>query len=227
MAYRDFRDLIAVLEQRGKLRRVSKPVDREWEIACMARWMFQGLDEADRFGLLFENVEGFETAVATGVIGSSREAYAIALGVEPDEINDKWVEALCNPLEPRTGETGRCHDVVNTGDDADLGRIPIPVWTPGKDAAPYISCPVITRDAESGVYNVGVYRTMVAGGHTAVINLGIGRHGRRCVQSFWDRGEAAPIAWAVGAEPVVNLAAVAGLGVALLGAREAAALAGT
>ena len=58
MAIRDMRDLIAVLEQRGKLKRVSKPVERDWELACMARWMFQGLDKADRFGLLFENVGG-------------------------------------------------------------------------------------------------------------------------------------------------------------------------
>ncbi len=209
MAYRNMRDLIAVLEQRGKLRRVSKPVERDWELACMARWMFQGLDEADRFGLLFERIEGFETAVATGVIGSSRAAYAIALGVEPDDINDKWVEALSDPLAPRTGETAPCHAVVNTGNDVDLGRIPIPVWTPGKDAAPYISCPVITRDHDSGVYNVGVYRTMVVDGRTVVVNIGPGRHGMRCVQSFLDRGEPAPIAWAVGAEPVVNMAAVA------------------
>jgi UbiD family decarboxylase len=209
MAYRDMRDLIAVLEQCGKLRRVTKSVERDWELACMARWMFQGLDEADRFGLLFENIEGFETAVATGVIGSSREAYAIALGVEPDEINDKWVEALCDPIAPCISAAALCHEVVNMGDDADLDRIPIPVWTPGKDAAPYISCPVITRDADNGVYNVGVYRTMIVDGRTAVINLGAGRHGMRCVQSYWDRGEPAPIAWAVGAEPVVNLAAVA------------------
>ena len=105
MAYRDLRDLIAVLEQRGKLRRVAKPVERDWEIACMARWMFQGLDEADRFGLLFEHVDGFETAVATGILGSSRAAYAIALGVEPDDINDRWVEALTRPLAPRTAAT--------------------------------------------------------------------------------------------------------------------------
>jgi UbiD family decarboxylase len=209
MAYRDMRKLIAVLEQRGKLRRVSKPVERDWELACMARWMFQGLDEADRFGLLFENVKGFDTAVATGVLGSSREAYAIALGVEPDDINDKWVEALSRPLAPVTGDGAPCHEVVESGGDADLDRIPIPVWTPGKDAAPYISCPVVTRDRDTGVYNVGVYRTMVVDGRTLVSNLGPRRHGMRCVQSFLDKGEPAPIAWVVGAEPVVSMAAVA------------------
>ncbi len=209
MAYRDIRDLIAVLEQRGKLRRISKPVERDWEVACMARWMFQGLDEADRFGLLFENVVGFETAVATGIIGSSRQAYAIALGVEPDDINDKWVEALSRPIAPNTGETGWCHEVVNSGDDVDLGRVPIPTWTPDKDAAPYITCPVVTRDRETGVYNVGVYRTMVVDSRTVVINISARRHGMRCVQSFLDKGEPAPVAWAVGAEPVVNMAAIA------------------
>jgi UbiD family decarboxylase len=209
MAYQDMRELIAVLEQRGRLRRIAKPVERDWELACMARWMFQALDEADRFGFLFEQVVGFDGAVATGILGSSREAYAIALGVEPDDINDKWVEALSRPLSPRTGATGWCQEVVDTGDDADLGRVPIPVWTPGKDAAPYISCPVVTRDRDTGVYNVGVYRTMVAGDRTVVVNVPPGRHGARCVDSFHDKGEPAPIAWVIGGEPVVNMAAVA------------------
>lgn len=209
MAYRDLRDLLVVLEQRGRLRRVSKSVDRDWEVACLARWTFQGLDEAARFGLLFERIEGFDMAVATGVLGSSREAYAIALGVEPDDINDKWAEALLNPVPPRTLDTALCQEITLTGDDIDLGRIPVPVWTPGKDAAPYVSCPVITRDRNSGIYNLGVYRTMVRDAGSMVVNLGPGRHGTRCCESFLDNGEAAPIAWVIGAEPTVQMASVA------------------
>ena len=51
------------------------------------------------------------------------------------------------------------------------------MWTPGKDAAPYISCPVVTRDRDSGIYNVGVYRTMVVDGRTvAHVHMFPARH---------------------------------------------------
>ena len=211
MAYRNLRDLLAVLEQRGKLRRVSESVDRNWELACLARWMYQAFPEEDRFGLLFEQVEGFDMPVATGVIGSSREAYAIGLGVEPDEINQRWIDGLRQPLPPRVVETAPCQEVVLTGADADLGRLPIPVWTPGKDPAPYITCPAITRDMGTGIYNAGVYRTMVRDGKSVVVNIRPGRHGMRCCESFFEKGEAAPIAWAIGAEPAVHMVSVANL----------------
>ncbi len=209
MAYRDLRDVLAVLEQKGRMRRVAKPVDKAWEIACLARWAFQALDETERFGLLFENVAGSDMAVATGILGSSAEAYAIALGIEPDAINDRWSEALRRPVAPRTVDRAASQEVVLTGADADLSRLPIPVWTPGKDAAPYISCPVVTRDRDGGVYNVGVYRTMVRDASSVAVNLGPRRHGRRCCDTFLAKGEPAPIAWVIGAEPVVPMAAVA------------------
>ena len=30
-------------------------------------------------------------------------------------------------------------EVLNSGDVVDLGRLPIPIWTPDKDGAPYIT----------------------------------------------------------------------------------------
>ncbi len=144
MGYRSFRDFLGVLEQRGRLRRVSIPVDREWGVAGLARWMFQGLEMKDHFGLMFDQIEGFDIPVVTGAIGASRETYAIALGVEPDEINEKWVAALRNPIVPARAQSGPSQEIVLSGDEVDLGRLPVPVWTPGKDAAPYITCPVIT-----------------------------------------------------------------------------------
>lgn len=209
MAYRDLRDFLSVLEQSGRLRRVTETVDPRWEIACVARWMFQGLREEDRFGLLFERVAGSDIPVLTGALGASAACYAIGLGAEPDDINDRWVEALRRPIAPRVVDAGVSQEIVLTGAEADLGRIPIPVWTPGKDAAPYISCPVVTRDRNGGTYNVAVYRTMVRDGRSVAVNLGPRRHGRRCCETFLQKGEPAPIAWVVGAEPVVPMAAVA------------------
>ncbi len=70
MAFRDFRDFIAVAEQSGKLKRVSQTVDRMWEPASLAKWMFQALPEDDRFGLMFDDVEGSEFQRVTGALGA-------------------------------------------------------------------------------------------------------------------------------------------------------------
>src|SRR5207237_682337 len=57
-----------------------------------------------------------------------------------------------------------CQEVVITGAalrDADGGlkRLPVPISTPGFDAAPYLTATLcITRDPESGVQNMGTYR---------------------------------------------------------------------
>lgn len=209
MPYRDIREFLGVLETRGKLRRVQKGVDHTWELSCLARWMFQALPSEERFGLLFEKINGFNIPVMTGVIGASREVYAIALETEPDQINDKWVEALLHPIAPRVVEEAPDHEVVHLGDDIDLNFMPIPVWTPGKDVGPYLTCTVISKDHNTGIQNTAVYRSMVQDkGHLAV-NLAKGRHGTLCYESYTDKDKPAPFAWIIGAEPVVNLSAIA------------------
>lgn len=208
MALTDMRDYLAVLEQRGLVRRVSEEVDPAWEIGCMVKWGFQALPEADRFGFLFDNVKGSTIPVATGALGASDAAYAIGLGVEPGEINAKWEDALLNPVPPVTVETAPCHDVVVEGDAVDLGLLPVPVWTPGRDAGPYVTAIVVTRDADTDVQNYGVYRTQVLGPDRMVCNLSPGRQGTRCIQSWHARGEPAPIAFVIGAEPAMYYASV-------------------
>lgn len=211
MAYRDLRDYLGILEQQGLLQRVQKPVDHTWEPACFAKWMFQARPEAERFGLVFDNVQGSDIRIATGAIGASAETYALALGVEAADINAAWERALLAPLPPRIVDDAPCHDIVLTGKDASLDRLPIPVWTPGKDAAPYLTTPVLTRNAETGRQNIGYYRSMVRDGETIVANLNPGRGGRRDTDTWTDDGKPAPIAWVIGAEPLVQIAATSKL----------------
>ena len=87
MSNRTFRDFVAVAEQQGLLRRVQQSVDPSWEPACLIKWAFQALSDEERFGLLFDNVEGSEFLLCTGALGASRQTYALALDVEPDQVN--------------------------------------------------------------------------------------------------------------------------------------------
>ena len=74
MASLGFRALIGVLEQKQRLRRIKPTVDRTWEPACLAKWVFQALPDEQRFGLLFESVKDSKFRLATGIIGNSRES---------------------------------------------------------------------------------------------------------------------------------------------------------
>lgn len=190
------------------MRRVRQTVDRTWEPASLIRWAYQAWPDETRFGLLFEDVEDSEFPLATGVLGASRESYALALGVSQEEINETWAKALINPIPPVEVETAPSQEVVRTGDDVKLSDLPVPIWTPGKDAGPYITTSVMTRDANTGNQNIGVYRTRVRDDRHVVINLNPRRHGHNQTSTWLERGEPAPIAWIVAAEPVVHLASV-------------------
>ncbi len=211
MSHRDFREFIAVAEQQGILRRATQAVDITWEPASMIKWAFQALSEEDRFGLLFDNVEGSEFALGIGILGASRQAYALGLGVAPDEISDLWEKALINPIQPVTIEKAPCHEVIKTGDEVRLSDLPIPTWTPGKDPAPYITTTVMTCEAHSPNQNTGIYRTQVRDDRHVIINLAPRRHGHDQAATWWAEGKHAPIAWVIGAEPAFQIASVASL----------------
>ena len=211
MAYRSMRDFIVELERRGGLRRISRQVDRMWEPACLAKWMYQALPNDRRFGLMFENVAGSAIPLATGLLGASVQSYALALGVEPAAINQKWVDAIANRIPPVTVQTAPCQQVVHVGDDVRLSDLPIPVWTPGKDVAPYITTNMLTRHAATGGQGTGVYRTQVRDDRSVIVNLSPGRQSFARTRSYTDQGKPAPIAWIISAEPAVHLASVANL----------------
>lgn len=205
------RSYLEVAEQHGRLRRITATVDPTWEPGCLVKWVFQGLPMHERFGLRFDQVAGSPFPLVTGALGASTDSYAQAMGVTPGQINARWEEALQAPLPPVTVDNAPCQEVVLTGDAVDLGLLPIPVWTPTADPAPYITTCVVNRHAGTGVQNMGVYRTQVRDSQSVVVNLAPGRQGRACAQTYLDEGKPAPIAWVIGPSPAVYLAAVTNL----------------
>jgi 4-hydroxy-3-polyprenylbenzoate decarboxylase len=209
MPHRTMRDFLTALEQKSLLRRIDKTVDRMWEPAALSKWMYQALPAEERFGMFFEKVAGSDIPIVTAALGANTATYAAALGVEADGINDAWVRACRNPIPPIVVDKALCQEVVITGKDVRLSYLPIPVWTPGKDKGPYITTITVTRDYDSGIQNMGVYRTMVRDETSVVSNLQPGRHGYLNALTWTDKGKAAPIAWVIAAPPAVHLAGVA------------------
>src|SRR6059058_6346033 len=109
---------------------------------------------------------------------------------------------------PRTVRNGPAQEIVLTGDEVDLGRLPVQTCWPG-DAAPFITLPaVITRDPRTGQRNVGMYRMQVLGPRATAMHWQIHKDGRADYLFTEGRME---VAVALGLDPVSAYSASAPL----------------
>ena len=188
MAYDSLRTYLAALEQSGQFRWVDTEVDKDWEIATVARMIFRAMPEEARYGIGFRNIKGFPGArVVAGVIGASKQMIASAIGSEAtaDSIHAKVISGLEKPIAPVIVATGPCKEVKITGKDVDLLKLPIPIWTPGKDAGPYMTPLWVTKDPDTGRRNVGIRRCQIKGRDTTGILFGAPDRGGAIHHAKW------------------------------------------
>lgn len=213
MPYQDLRDYLEVLATKGLLQWVDVEVDKDWEISSVMRLWFQRTAPEGRAALGFRHVRGHTAPVVVGAVSASRQVYATALEIEPtvDAVVEKWRRALDSPLPPRlTAGPAPCQEVVLEGDQVDLGRFPIPIWTPTKDPAPYITAPcMVTTDME-GIPNVGIYRMQIKGrNRTGVLWDLPSQHGAMHYAQYEAQNVPMPTAVVIGGDPTVLMAAAA------------------
>lgn len=233
----DLSSYLQHLEAVGRLRRVAFPVDKDRELACIARLSLESHRDREAYALRFDNVRGHAMPVAVNLY-STLEMYAAALGLVGETgssahgsaavssgacspgatpldlgrtVLERWALALDAPLPPVLVECGPVQQLVTRGDAVDLDAIPAPTWTPGRDAGPYLSAAaVITRDPDTGVQNVASYRVQVHDRRTLGLFFGSRlQHGAQHLARWAARGEPMPVALMVGGPPVVNFAAAA------------------
>ena len=214
----DLQEHLRRLEAEGLLLRIDRAIDKDSELHPLVRWQFQGgLAEDARRAFLFTNVvdgEGrrYDVPVAVGALAASARIYAVGMGRPVEEIGDAWMRAIANPIAPVVVSAAPCREVVITGDalrkpDGGLKLLPVPISTPGFDAAPYLTATLcITRDPETGVRNMGTYRAQLK----AIDRLGVrmaarpgGAGGYLHWQKYRKRKQPMPIAIVVGCAPVV------------------------
>src|ERR1700704_1203898 len=166
----DFQSHLAALEAQGLVVRVDRPICKDTEIHPLVRWQFQGgLPEDQRRAFVFTNVvdskgRKYDMPVVVGAFGVSSRIYSIGMGRSVEEIEPAWTNAIAHPIPPVRVSSPPCQEVVITGDDLrgpgrGLASLPVPISTPGFDAAPYLTATLaVTRDPESGIQNMGTYR---------------------------------------------------------------------
>ena len=214
----DLQDHLQRLEKLGLVQRISRQIDKDSELHPLVRWQFQGgIPSEDRKAFLFDNVTDasgkvYEMPVVVGALAANPEIYAAGLGVSVEEIGDVWTRGMDNPIQPVAVSDAPCQEVVMTGDEltrqgGGLAALPVPISTPGFDAAPYLTATlVVTKDPETGVRNMGTYRAQLKArdrlGVRMASRLG-GAGGYQHWLKYQSRGEVMPVAIVLGCAPAI------------------------
>ena len=229
MKYRDLRDFIQQLEQRGELKRITQEIDPYLE-------MTEICDRTLRAGgpaILFENPKGHDMPVLGNLFGTPQR---VALGMgeesvdalrevgkllaflkEPDPprgMKDAWqklpiFKQVLN-MAPNVVKKAPCQANVIEGDEVDLGKLPIQTCWPG-DAGPLITWAlVVTRGPNKERQNLGIYRQQVIGKNKVIMRWLAHRGGALDFRDWQQTnpGEPFPVAVALGADPATILGAV-------------------
>ena len=229
MHYRNLEEFVAKLETEGELLRVKGQVSPHLEITEITDRMSKSPKGGK--ALLFEKVSGSSFPVLTNAFGSERR-MAMALGCESLEELEMKIEGLLNTKPPK-GFMGKlsmlpdllslsksfpktkkmshppCQEVVITGDDIDLDKIPVLQCWP-KDGGRFITLPVVfTKDIEGNSRNAGMYRMQTFDKNTTGMHWHIHKDGRHNFNGFKKQRKRMPVAVAIGTDPAVTYAATA------------------
>lgn len=226
MADRDLRHFLELLDRRGQLRRITAPVDPDLEVAAIADRVLACGGPA----LLFENVVGSSMPLAVNVLGTV-ERVVWSMGLERAEELEELGSRLALLQQPRppkglqeTAAMGRIlWDLVRARPDRDLtppcqqqvlrdravnlDDLPLIRPWPG-DAGRVITLGlVITRDPETRVPNVGVYRLQQQDARSMSVHWLSVRGGARHLRKAAERGQKLEVAVALGVHPLLVMAA--------------------
>ena len=211
--YRDLKDYLKVLKEKGMLYEINRPVKKETELTAISRLQYRGMPENERKGFLFNNVtdakgKKFEIPVATGIYASSLGMYA--LGVKADasreSITEKWEKAQLHPVKTTMVEKGEVQYKVIKGADLDkegsgLDLLPIPAELPGFSGQIRTSTQIITRDPDTGIRNVGNYSAHLFGKRKMMWEINRGNQGIIHWNKWKKLGKPMPAAIVVGGPP--------------------------
>ena len=217
--YEDLRQYLSALESAGLLNRIRERVNKDTELVPLVRLQFRGLAESERKAFLFDDVtdsrgRSFDASVAIATFAASRQVYAKALGADLDQVGAVWQRALSNPIEPVEVDSGACKEIIILGEDLDVtggvDAFPHPISTPGFDNAPFLTSPYwVTRDPETGEYNVGTYRGMIKGPRLVGLQMDTpSQHIAVHLRKAQELGRPLEVAIVLGAVPAVGLASV-------------------
>ncbi|MCL1969916.1 MAG: UbiD family decarboxylase [Candidatus Bathyarchaeota archaeon] len=146
------RDFLELLQKSGELTRIAEQVSTEYELAGV-------IDALGERPVYFDNVTESAVPVVAGLV-SSKELICRALGITREQLLPRLSSAIEGPVAPSLVKDAACQEVVYTGEDVDLAKLPIMRYT-DKDGGKYITSAVsIVKDPQTGKQNMCFHRLM-------------------------------------------------------------------
>jgi len=213
------------LEEIDQLRRIKTRVSVDLEIAeILRRVMYKNEGPA----VLFENVEGYKIPVLGNAFGSLRR-LKIALDMENfEEIGErmsaltrlKIPQGLLNKFKmlpklseiadygPKNVNSGPITEVIETSNPS-LDILPIIKSFP-KDSGRFITFGItVTKNPETQIRNMGVYRLQVIDSKKAIMHWQIHKRGALHYEMNKENSQKTEVAIVIGADPATVFSAVA------------------
>jgi UbiD family decarboxylase len=216
--YRDVREYLNALEAAGKLVRIRQSINKDTEMHPLVRLQYRGLPEERRRAFLFEKIgdvrgRNYDIPVAIACYAGSLDIYALGMQCRKDQIYGKWTQAQANPIEPVEVRWAPCQERLISGEElkqTGLDMLPVPISTPGFDNGPYTtSSHWVTRDPETGHYNMGNYRGQIK----ATDRMGCYAGNFSGLRAHWNKcrtlKKPLEVACVIGVPPNLSYAAVA------------------
>lgn len=195
------RSFLDELVARGEAEVIDTPVD----LADVGAH----LEERNDSAVWFTDCGG-EGAHLVGNVMGSRRRLALALGVDEDELLATVLARVAQPIPPRqvASEDAPAHEVVRTGEDVDLTRLPIHLQHVD-DGAPYISAALDVSMKPGGqAANIGCRRLMLRGRRETGVDLNAPSDLRAMYRQAVAEQRPVPVAFVVGSHPADYMAAM-------------------
>lgn len=224
MAYKDLQDFMNVLDKKGLLKRINARVDSDLEITEITDRVSKSSGPA----LLFENVIGSKYPVLINTFGSF-ERLNLAFEVDRlDDIADSITDlmdvsnyiGLMDKIKslpklarlafifPKKVDRAPCQEIV---EDPDLSTLPILKCWP-EDGGKFLTLPlVVTKDPETGLQNMGMYRLQVYDKNTTGMHWHLHKDGRDIYEKYKKLGGRMPVSVALGCDPATIYSSTAPL----------------
>ncbi len=234
MKYKDLRDFLEQLEKVGQLKRITKPIsthltmteisDRTLRAKGPALLFENAVDEnGDAYNMpVLTNLFGTPDRVAMGMgqenLGALRDVGKLLATLKEPEPPKGFRDALAKipvykqvlNMPVKKVKKAPCQEIVLSGEDVDLTKLPIQTCWPG-DVAPLITWGLtITRGPNRERQNLGIYRQQVLSKNKVIMRWLSHRGGALDFQEFkkTNPGENYPVSVALGADPATTLGAV-------------------
>jgi UbiD family decarboxylase len=207
---RSLRDWMNVAQSIGELKHIDAQVDWDLEMGAIT---YMAGKKVGGPALMFRNIKDHPgSKVLFNAFGSSLNRIAITLREEPGLAARDMVRLYGEKMKRRIPPTeieskdAPVNEYIETGDAVDITKYPAPKMWP-LDGGRYLGTgdSVITVNPEDGRINLGTYRCMVQGPRDLSLFMSPGKDGLLDANRWWSQGKPAPVAVALGLDPLLFL----------------------